>query len=105
MLDEVLRAPHDDAVRLVYADWLLEHGDPRGEFIRCQLSDSAAAQARARELLEVHERSWVAPLPVPVEQWTFRRGFLDSVRVRDPAAAQVLRQLHPLTSIEPLNWD
>ena len=30
--------PHDDAPRLVLADWLDEHGEPeRAEFIRCQL--------------------------------------------------------------------
>ena len=26
--------PHSDAPRLVFADWLEEHGDPRGEYIR-----------------------------------------------------------------------
>lgn len=30
---EIVQAPHDDAPRLVYADWLLERGDPRGELI------------------------------------------------------------------------
>jgi len=29
--------PADDAPRLVYADWLEEHDDPRGEFIRVQV--------------------------------------------------------------------
>src|SRR5262249_36968134 len=33
-LDAILEAPEDDAVRLIYADWLEEQGDPRGEFIR-----------------------------------------------------------------------
>src|SRR2546422_761256 len=28
--------PDDDGPRLVYADWLDERGDPRGEFIRVQ---------------------------------------------------------------------
>jgi len=32
----VLEHPDDDTPRLVYADWLEEHGDPRGEFIRVQ---------------------------------------------------------------------
>ena len=31
-------APHDAAPRLVYADWLDERGDPRGEFIRVQVA-------------------------------------------------------------------
>ncbi len=40
--DALLRAicenPDDDAPRLIYADWLDEHGDPRqAEFIRVQI--------------------------------------------------------------------
>jgi uncharacterized protein (TIGR02996 family) len=34
LLAAVLAAPDDDAPRLVYADWLLERGDVRGELIR-----------------------------------------------------------------------
>jgi uncharacterized protein (TIGR02996 family) len=38
MLRAVLVAPEDDAPRLVYADWLDEHGEPeRAEFIRVQI--------------------------------------------------------------------
>ncbi len=29
--------PGDDAIRLIFADWLEEQGDPRGEFIRLQV--------------------------------------------------------------------
>ena len=38
--------PDDDAPRLVYADWLDEHGDPRGEFIRVQVELAALCQPR-----------------------------------------------------------
>jgi uncharacterized protein (TIGR02996 family) len=34
LLAAVLAAPLEDAPRLVYADWLEEQGDPRGEFLR-----------------------------------------------------------------------
>jgi uncharacterized protein (TIGR02996 family) len=38
LLAAVLDAPDDDAPRLVYADWLEEHGQPeRAEFIRAQV--------------------------------------------------------------------
>ena len=30
--------PTDDAPRLVYADWLDDQGDPRGELIRVQMA-------------------------------------------------------------------
>ena len=36
LITEVLDNPDDDDPRLVYADWLDEQGDPRGEFIRVQ---------------------------------------------------------------------
>jgi len=32
----IAAAPDDDAPRLVYADWLEERGDPRGEFLRLE---------------------------------------------------------------------
>ncbi|MFL5328384.1 MAG: TIGR02996 domain-containing protein [Gemmataceae bacterium] len=33
----IVANPKDDVARLVYADWLDEQGDPRGEFIRVQI--------------------------------------------------------------------
>src|ERR1700738_3753443 len=37
-LADILTRPADDAPRLVYADWLDDHGDPdRAEFIRVQI--------------------------------------------------------------------
>jgi uncharacterized protein (TIGR02996 family) len=33
-LAAILQRPDDDATKLVYADWLEEQGDPRGEYLR-----------------------------------------------------------------------
>jgi uncharacterized protein (TIGR02996 family) len=33
-LKAILERPDDDTRKLVYADWLEEHGDPRGEYLR-----------------------------------------------------------------------
>jgi uncharacterized protein (TIGR02996 family) len=33
----ILERPDDDATKLVYADWLEEQGDPRGEYLRLML--------------------------------------------------------------------
>lgn len=33
-LTTILERPHDDAAKLIYADWLDEHGDPRAEYLR-----------------------------------------------------------------------
>ena len=50
-LDEIRENPEDDAVRLIYADWLEDRGSPgdadRAEFIRLQI---AAATLRGPEL-------------------------------------------------------
>jgi uncharacterized protein (TIGR02996 family) len=35
-IQEILANPDDDTPRLIFADWLEERGDPRGEFIRVQ---------------------------------------------------------------------
>src|SRR5579885_46194 len=43
LLVAVLAAPDDDAPRLIYADWLDEHGEPaRAEFIRVQCEKDRA---------------------------------------------------------------
>src|SRR5947209_10682193 len=80
--------PDDDGPRLIYADWLEEQGDPRGEFIRiqCVLAGMAAdaerrplLAARERELLAEFGSEWLGPLRGLVEKWEFRRGFLHCV--------------------------
>ena len=40
-LAAVLQSPEDDGHRLIYADWLDEQDDPRGEFIRVQIELAA----------------------------------------------------------------
>jgi uncharacterized protein (TIGR02996 family) len=45
-LAAVVAAPHDDLPRLVYADWLDERRDPRGEFIRVQIELTRAPRCR-----------------------------------------------------------
>src|SRR5687768_4967187 len=84
-LKAIAAAPADDGSRLVYADWLEEHGRPeRDEFIRaqCELARPRTAPARRRlaawaeELLAMYRRDWLGGLagsPVP---WVFRRGFV-----------------------------
>lgn len=46
----ILADPADDGPRLAYADWLMERGDPRGEFIavQCRIAGLECAQAWLR---------------------------------------------------------
>src|SRR5579884_1262936 len=84
-LHDILAHPDDDAPRLIYADWLDEHNDPRGEFIRvqcalAQLSDEDPRrwplEQREQELLRDHEAKWL-PKDVGDAHCVFRRGFVE----------------------------
>jgi uncharacterized protein (TIGR02996 family) len=61
LLAGVLAAPDDDAPRLVYSDWLEEHGRPeRAEFIRLQcLIASLPEQHRAFSLRRCEGHGWL----------------------------------------------
>jgi uncharacterized protein (TIGR02996 family) len=78
-------APDDDEARLVYADWLLERGDPRGELIhvQCALARIGGAKsarseplrARERALLAEHQLTWIGVSYDERVTWCFDRGF------------------------------
>ncbi len=91
----ILAAPDDDTPRLVFADWLEERGDPRGEFIRVQCAlareDNRTGRqhrelsARQSELVRAHPE-WVRPVePLgligtdPDRSGLFRRGFVEDL--------------------------
>jgi uncharacterized protein (TIGR02996 family) len=65
-IDAILAEPRDTALRLVYADWLEERGDPRGEYLRLltSLNDgSAPGSNSSSQLSELRSRldpTWVA---------------------------------------------
>jgi uncharacterized protein (TIGR02996 family) len=81
--------PEDDTVRLVYADWLDENGDPeRAEFIRLQIAvplqpkEFDPRYARAEELRKKNWDIWFGGLPKleGIEWvWFVRRGFVFGV--------------------------
>ena len=92
--DAFLRAicenPDDDTPRLVFADWLQEHGEEeRAEFIRvqCEAARLTADDGRRDELVrrasEIQGRfgkRWLDELPVPDKEhigWTEGFGWLD----------------------------
>ena len=102
-LRTILEQPDDDAPRLVFADWLEEHGEtPRAEFIRVQVElfrlpknspRRLELSARERELLDRHQRGWIAALGDWVREWDFARGLLEYVRVQ---AVDFIRHGHLL---------
>jgi uncharacterized protein (TIGR02996 family) len=116
LLAAVCDHPDDDAVRLVYADWCEEHGQPeRAEFIRLQIdlarlperdprrllepdSPRAALEQRINHLLHAHDKHWVRELPtLPGIAWgarafryptirEYRRGFIEGVAAKHTTA-------------------
>src|SRR5438874_7243327 len=111
-LRAIRAAPDDDLPRLIYADYLDERGDPRGEFIRLQIerprlprSDPRRAELKAREdeLLRRHREDWEGPLADVVSRADFRRGFIDYVFVMAEkflAHADMLFAWAPITSVK-----
>ncbi|MEM6926138.1 MAG: TIGR02996 domain-containing protein [Myxococcota bacterium] len=81
LLDAVLDAPDLLEPRLVLADWLIERDDPRGAFIRAQCCGEPTPT-----LLTSNWRAWSAPAFVVAYEWSFSRGFVDRVRLRNALA-------------------
>lgn len=89
LVELVLARPDDDAPRLVYADWLDERGNPRGEFIRlqcalCRLTPDDPRRPtlveRERLLLTRHRGEWDHQMSGLADGWDYRRGFADAAR-------------------------
>jgi len=80
LLAAIHENPSDDEVRLVYADALLEAGNPRGEHILLQCSRARTGGKRtAREvaLERMHARAWVGPAGTWLgPKLRYERGFL-----------------------------
>jgi uncharacterized protein (TIGR02996 family) len=125
-LAAILANPDDDSLRLIFADWLEERGDPRGEFIRVQieLARQEAAEPfgypfvlgrldrqrrqppsgplvlREQLLLSEHGREWRAGLtPWARRHSLFHRGFPS---VFDGKAAGWLRGAKRLCQLTPV---
>src|SRR5262245_19216170 len=126
-LDAILADPDDDAVRLIYADWLEEQGDDAGvpaaqeyaECIRLQIELSriqpgdkkpAKKERRERSFLRKYARKWF----LPPRGWKIgehvkvRRGFPFSVMQAAPLLVRHTEDLFarwPITHLEPEDLD
>jgi len=91
-LDAIYANPDDDDVRRVYADFLGERGDPRGELLASQLSAEPHGLGRREQaLIEAHGAAWAGPLDgwLETKGRAFERGFLSKGRVGDVAKTRV----------------
>jgi uncharacterized protein (TIGR02996 family) len=108
--------PDDDAPRLVYADWLEEHGDPdRAQFIRIQCRIARREELAyvppkdrdsesARELVEANEDRWRAELPVRdgVEYLFFPQAFRGFPAVSFRTPGHLMRHGERLLAATPI---
>jgi uncharacterized protein (TIGR02996 family) len=91
----ILAAPYDDAPRLVFADWLEERGDPRGEWLRINVwlqrllgqTPPVALAARLRRVREIAglQRRFRELRAVISDEWALRlqRGPVEQCSVPD----------------------
>jgi uncharacterized protein (TIGR02996 family) len=70
----ILENPHDPQLRLIFADWLEERGDARGDFLRLEVELKGMARederypalaARLEELRQLIGPKWLAVLDTP----------------------------------------
>ena len=111
LLQAVLDAPDDVAPRLIYADWLQERADPRGEFIAVQcaldaLDTDVATERRAylvgreSQLLKKHRNEWLVPIfGKRAKDCELTRGFVSYVAMR---AAELAGTLEGILRVEPV---
>jgi uncharacterized protein (TIGR02996 family) len=108
-LADILAHPDDNVPRLVYADWLDEHGDPvRADFIRVQieklqvsLEDDRGEELRVREgrLLFGQMQAWRTQWGMKTADLRLRRGFVEWLGI---SAAQWVRHRKKVVAATPL---
>lgn len=90
-LKAIAADPESDLPRLIYADWLEEQGNPRGDLIRaqCELERIGAFEPRAGLLagrvteLEIEfGQEWIDPVvQLGALHAILRRGFIDEIKI------------------------
>lgn len=103
----IVAQPADDAPRLVYADWLLERGDVRGEFIRLQVEHARApaSQKRLDALLDANFESLVGEPAAHTHRNFVTRGFATRVTLTPAAFLRDGERLFSSWPIEELSVD
>ena len=107
-LRAILEAPDDEAIRLIFADWLEERGDPYGEFIRiqCGLAKLPPEEPRRQTLVEREHLLWERHAPVwrsyllPILRTAaFAHGFVEAIHL---TAAEFLANAEAIFAAAPV---
>jgi uncharacterized protein (TIGR02996 family) len=93
LLTQLAKRPFDRTVRMVFADWLSERDDPRGEVIT--LGDrgdlSLSERRRVARVTREHGRVWLGPLQAVADETRcrFDGGFVSHLSCRPPANPEI----------------
>src|SRR5688500_14989487 len=111
-LDALRDDPDDDTTRLVYADWLDEHGEcERAGFIRLAVRlerlpgghpGRPALATRYDDARLTHAAEWFGPTPASVEEVGLRGGTVTRLVFRPDATAaefEAMLARHPATEV------
>ena len=94
LLAAIIATPDDDAPRLVYADWLMELGDPLGEYIAanialqtlCASTPDYLSDPRYEKLFARNDKTWTkaeksigAAVRRYATHWSYERGFVQEL--------------------------
>jgi uncharacterized protein (TIGR02996 family) len=94
--------PDDNTPRLVLADWLDEHGDERGEFVRLQCQRTTpGCTRREAELFRLRQANWLAVLAEKGIRTEMQRGL---VSVWGTPRKLLSKRLAALGPYEPTAW-
>lgn len=97
LLEQLTRRPFDRTLRLVFADWLSEQDDPRGEVIALSERGSLSLSERRRlaRLTEENAKGWLGPLTELADPTScrFQGGFLSHLACQTPSSPEVWRRL------------
>lgn len=104
LLRAVLLNPADDTVRLAYADWLQENGEPeRAEFIRTSIHHRESENGYTLQPHVHHKMLRMFDVPsLPSDRFLYRRGFVDEIRLSLQAFLDHAKDLfshHPITKV------
>lgn len=106
LLNNVLESPDDNLPRLIFADWLEEHGDRPGdqewsELIRLQIGRGsaeehkrAAMDKRIRELMVTTPKNYDG-----IMSFDYIRGFLSSVQLLHVSSLPAILRENPIEDI------
>ncbi len=94
ILELIAERPFDRSLRLIFADWLLERGDPRGEVIAASIHENLplSTKRRINRLVAEQQSSWAGELSQVLDGtrsvWT--DGFLDEVTLLPSCTAKAI---------------